>query len=263
MELLWIGHSGILIRSSNVLIAIDPFLTGWFDWLGKRNFYHGKSPWIGTSTKNANFLESYGKKLTAIAITHKHGDHLDLPFIEKILKENSIVKIYAPKTVIKSIKSSIVKNLSFEISKSRFVTVKSNREYEIVSNEEKLKFLIIPLTQLLGRIQKNKVAYLIINEKTTNLIGLLHSGDSHTIKPLKPYLQSITHLLTWSSKDWLNELVKYLPNMNLKFIWWIHWENFSPGNFHCNQDIKRIMAEFSNYNIPQGVLPFNHFVKLK
>jgi L-ascorbate metabolism protein UlaG (beta-lactamase superfamily) len=44
VEVLWIGHAGILVRHGDVTVAVDPFLDGRFCWSGKVERYLGKSP---------------------------------------------------------------------------------------------------------------------------------------------------------------------------------------------------------------------------
>jgi L-ascorbate metabolism protein UlaG (beta-lactamase superfamily) len=249
MDVLWIGHAGILIRSSKDFLTIDPFLKGRFKWHNIMNFYQGDSPWIGSPEK---FLESYGKQISSILITHAHKDHFDLQFLSAMNEISQNVKIFGPKTVIRRIK-----NYSFDFE---LIETRKYQSYTIFGYKEKrIQINILPV----HRFQSNqKVGYLIEELIDDKHIGLFFPGDCHYLGKWNPYFTRMTHLITWIHPKWLNVLPEFIKNTNIKKIWWVHWENFKPGNFHCSQDINQLVKKFSIPNVKGEILPYDGFISI-
>ncbi len=263
MELLWIGHAGVVIKFSEFYIAIDPFLSGSFKWHGKTNIYHGKSPWIGIPHKIEEFIQKIGINLKLIAITHKHKDHYDFSFLKKILAINKEVNIIAPRIIIKSLKSRIKKDSSGSIDlANRLYIINVNKIYEFLDASEEKTLRAIPLKKKLFSKNPKKVAFLIQERKNGNLFGVLHVGDTHSIDPFKPYFNQIDHLISWTARDFLKDIDYHIKQLAISKIWWVHWEQFYPGNFHCNQNIQFIMNLYKKWNIEQGILSYNEFISI-
>jgi hypothetical protein len=48
----------------------------------------------------------------------------------------------------------------------------------------------------------------------------------------------------------------------LKRVWWIHWENFTPGNFTCSQNVQSLIDELKDSSIKQAIPLYNEWIHL-
>ena len=253
MELLYIGHAGILVRHDDAMIAIDPFLSGSFYWRGKENIYKGNSPWIGQDGQMDKFIETFGGKITAIAITHAHLDHFDPPAIFKILERNPQIQMLVPYPVSDWIKASSM----FDEFISQFtLPVEWHGTYEVEAKNETLIVDVLPNPGIPKERNPYRVGYLIRRngEKT----GICHPGDAHKLGDWDHVQDRVKQLITWcpERRKLFLEYFKKDAGGKLEKVWWIHWERFEPGNFTCSEDPNVFMNETKELGISTGLLDY-------
>lgn len=247
MDLLWIGHAGILIRNGQTLIAIDPFLSGKFSWHLREETYLGDSPWMGDNMDK--FLKGYAPRLSAILLTHDHGDHYDHASIEAILKVNPNVEIIAPKVILKKIRRNIVSNME---KGPELVKTRRGVRYSFGNEENSFIAEVLPDRHQPRIRALNKVGYVIYNEDSC----VAHVGDAHHVGEWEPFKNRVKDLVLWCVSQ-RHEIINYFKeSSSLKRIWWIHWESFEPGNFSCNMNPTELMKECASDYYEQGVLDY-------
>ena len=72
MRITYVGHSTVLVRSSDTVIMTDPLLTGWVMGLPRR-------------LESRPSLEEI-PSLTAVTVSHAHADHLHGPSVRRLVK---------------------------------------------------------------------------------------------------------------------------------------------------------------------------------
>lgn len=245
----------MLVKYGDVVIAIDPFLSGSFFWNGKENVYKGKSPWIGRE-KMDGFVNKYAKDITAIAITHAHLDHFDPPAIFHLLNKNPDIQILAPYPIIDWLKANSSMN---PLATQFLIPVEWLVDYEIESEKNSVHVAIMPNSGIKEEYHPYRVGYLIFKEDGR---GIFHPGDSHEIGPWGKYKDKVTDLVLWNPKS-KYEIVKYfLDDNQLQSLWWVHWEDFTPGNFSCSEDPSEYVIESEKFGIKSGILDYNKWKSL-
>lgn len=247
--MLYIGHAGVLIRYGDVVIAIDPFLSGRFFWNGKENVYKGNSPWIGPEQMHG-FIEKYANQITAVAFTHAHMDHFDPAAIFSLLKENPDIQILAPYPITDWIKASSI----IDPMLARFlIPVEWLGEYEIEADTDCINVAIMPNSGIKEEFFPYRVGYLVFAEEGR---GVFHPGDSHDTGPWEKYKEKVTDLVLWNTGH-RYEIVDYFRgNDRLKNVWWIHWEEFTPGNFTCSENPREYIETCKKSGIESGLLDY-------
>ena len=253
MELLYIGYSSILVREGNVMIALDPFLSGEFYWEGQKETYQGKSPLIGNVD---SFVEKYAGSITAIAITHAHGDHFEPETILKLVGKNPNLKLFAPRPILDWFKKS--GTMSPLISYSNR-PVKWNGAYDIERQGDRLTLGILPNPGIKKEQKPERVGFSISND---NGVSIACVGDAHGVGDWEKFRRDITDLILWPVEERAEIINYFYGESKLERIWWIHWEKFHPGNFTCSVDPHALMNEFKSLEIEQGVLSHDKWITL-
>nr|MDO8113434.1 MBL fold metallo-hydrolase [Candidatus Sigynarchaeota archaeon] len=250
MELLWIGHAGILVRYGDVMVAVDPFLSGTFTWKGKTELYQGKSPWIGSTDKLNAFLDRFGSQIAAICITHEHGDHFDPEAIAAILARNPSARVIAPPPVKKWYK----KNAGPRTPQPRVEVVRRGKKFDIEGKKTTLRVQILPDTKFRFVLYPQRVGYVI---SPANSPGVAHLGDSHGIGPgWKPFQDKISDIVSWIKENPMQFVSYYERSSTLKRVWWIHWEPFTPGDFSCGKDPASLIQTMKTSRVASSVLSY-------
>jgi L-ascorbate metabolism protein UlaG (beta-lactamase superfamily) len=235
VEVLWIGHAGILVRRGDALVAVDPFLEGKFCWDGNIEQYRGKSPWIGTSGNAQRFIDTFGEKIHAICITHAHGDHFDPAAIIAIHERNPDVQIIAPRRVI-----DWLRHASIAGKRTRLTLVDRNTDIEAVQGKDPMRVGILLDPRYPCFRYPSRVGYVVYPPESP---GVAHLGDSHGIGPAwKRYASKIGGIVTWLRESPPALQTFFSASNKLTRIWLIHWESFEPGHFDCNLDPKLVMT---------------------
>jgi L-ascorbate metabolism protein UlaG (beta-lactamase superfamily) len=229
MEFQWIGHAGALIRNGDAMVAIDPFLSGKFYWGGEQEKYLGNSPWIGTSEKKRDFIAAFGKKLSAILITHAHGDHFEQESIIELLNYNPDIELIMPYPVVNWMKNCGGLNNAIN---SFLAPVRWDEIIEIDGNNDSLEIGIMPNPGIKKENTPARVGYYIGNSSEK---GIVHLGDAHGIGDWGRFKSKTSSIVLWGVKE-RREIIDYFPKEILEKVFWIHWEDFKPGNFLCSLD---------------------------
>ena len=108
----------------------------------------------------------------------------------------------------------------------------------------------------------DRVGYLIEEKNRSESHGIFHAGDSHGMGPWKRYFERIKDGIFWTVPSMLRDIPKIAEKTALKKIIWIHWEDFSPGNFSCSKNIKEIINRYENLKVDQEILPYDNWVKI-
>ncbi|MHA1683483.1 MAG: MBL fold metallo-hydrolase [Promethearchaeota archaeon] len=254
MELLYMGHAGILAKERDVMVAIDPFLSGSFLWNGKLNVYKGDSPWIGSQERMQSFIDAFGKEINAIAITHAHKDHFDPEAIALLIKSNPEIEFYAPYPVINWLRASSM----FDPATSKFAApVRWNESFEIEGETGSLDLVVLPGPGSRQFSLPSKVGYFIGNPGGT---GVALPGDAHGAGSWDHCKERTRSVVIWGVKE-RDEIVAYFAGGNqLETVWWIHWEEFTPGNFSCSMDPREFMKEHENKGYKTSLLDYTKWM---
>jgi len=253
MEVLYIGHASILVREGNVMIALDPFLSGEFYWEGQKETYYGESPLIGNVD---SFVENYADLITAIAITHAHGDHFEPETIIKLVRKNPNIKLFTTRPILEWFRKSGMMSPLISYSNR---SVKWNGVYDIKSEGDHLTLGILPNPGIKKRQKPERVGFFISNDKDASIA---YVGDAHGVGDWEKFRRDVTDLILWPVEE-RGEIIEYFcEESQLKRVWWIHWEKFRPGNFTCSIDPQVLMDEFKALKIAQGILSFDKWESL-
>nr|MDO8118273.1 MBL fold metallo-hydrolase [Candidatus Sigynarchaeota archaeon] len=251
VELRFIGHAGTLLRHGDVLLAIDPFLSGTFLWNGKLNVYKGTSPWIGSEAKMQRFISDFGNQITAVLITHAHLDHFDPAALAMLFEHNPDIELHAPYPVIDWMKAS-----SFaDPIHTRFIApVDWNATITIEGRDDTVNVHVMPNSGIQKEIQPYRVGYLVC---TNGGQGIFFTGDSIVSNEWEERRHLVTHLVTWGKaiNKGIVEYFKTAGTLNGVFI--NHWEPFTPGNFDCSQDPHEFMKIVKQHGINADVLKYD------
>ncbi len=255
VEVLWIGHAGILVRRGGAIVAVDPFLEGKFCWEGNVERYHGKSPWIGTDGNARKFLDTFAKDITAICITHAHGDHFDPAAILAIHERNPGVRVIATRPVIRWMQHAGMAGKAL-----RLVTVNRNTDIEVVPGADSMRVGILLDPRYPCLRYPVRVGYVVYPPDNS---GVAHLGDSHSIGPAwKRHLDKIGGIVTWLRESPPALQVFFSAGNKLSRVWLIHWEAFEPGHFDCNQDPSKVMSIPVAPPLKTGLLSFTEWSRL-
>ncbi len=259
MEMTWIGHAGVLVREGDVMIAIDPFLTGTFLWDGREETYQGRSPWIGTRARMETFLDLYATEITAVAITHAHGDHCDLPFLTALLTRNPEIQILAPYPVTDWLRASAV----LDKAVTQFcIPVEWGGIYNIEGQTNHITLSILPNPGIPEEKYPYRVGFAITNPDG---VSVTHPGDAHEVGPWEHFQSPVTDLITWGPKH-REDIVRYFMDRErppkLRRVWWIHWEPFTPGNFTCSQDPKDLFVQDLGVTVENQMFEYGKWVRI-
>jgi L-ascorbate metabolism protein UlaG (beta-lactamase superfamily) len=247
MEILFLGHAGVLIKENNILFGIDPFITGEFYWEGNMERYRGKSKWIGDGKR---FINTFGEELDAIAITHAHGDHFDIPLIMKLLKTNQELKLFLPLPIIEWLKFSSILNplVTYSIQ-----PLKLNKEYVLKKNDSVLKIKTVHIPGVKVEEYPERLGYFVSDE---NNINIFFPGDVHEVGDWDTIKDKVSDLILWGVEK-REEIINFFSSGNkLKRLWWIHWENFIPGSFLCSLNPNKLVLDLGNTSFQQ-IIPNN------
>jgi L-ascorbate metabolism protein UlaG (beta-lactamase superfamily) len=254
MEILYIGHAGILVKENDIIIAIDPFLSDQFFWNGHEEKYLGASPWMGKG-KN-DFIDKYADKLNVILITHAHGDHFDYKSIVEILNRNPDIQLISPFPVTEWLKYSDAIN---PIIKNFLIPCNWDEDYEIETENTQLIVSVVPNKGMKKNQLPSRVGFSISNDSG---ISLFHTGDSHGVGEWGNIKNKITDIIIWAASQ-RKEMVEYFYESGaLKRVWWIHFEEFEPGKFSCNRNPRELINEFTWDRLEQSTLDYNNWIKL-
>jgi L-ascorbate metabolism protein UlaG (beta-lactamase superfamily) len=252
MELLWLGHAGIVVRHGSTMVAVDPFLSGKFWWKGRLEQYQGESPWIGEAGRQ-QFLEKYGSQLTAICITHAHGDHCDLDTIFQLLQTNPKIWLFIPHPIHSWLKSMDNCELA------GIIKVRAGKDYDLPASN----VIIHPIQDPKSRFERypSRVGYLI---RPINSPGVAHVGDSHSIgSDWGAIKDMVSDLVIWQRGNPTKIVRLFNHNRTLKRVWAIHWEPFHPGNFDCNKDPIPFLSQFQPFGIQTGKLSYEKWTEIR
>jgi L-ascorbate metabolism protein UlaG (beta-lactamase superfamily) len=255
VEVLWIGHAGILVRCGDAMVAVDPFLEGKFCWDGTVEQYQGKSPWIGAGGNVQRFIDTFGEKIGAICITHAHGDHFDPAAINAIHERNPRVRIIAPRPVI-----NWMRHASIAGKDTRLITVDRNTDIDAVPGKDPLRVgvLLDPMYPCLK--YPSRVGYVVYPPGNP---GVAHLGDSHSISSAwKRHINKIGGIVTWLRESPRDLQAFFSAGKLLSRIWLIHWEAFKPGHFDCNKDTAPVVALPVAPPLTTGLLSFTEWSNL-
>ncbi len=251
IELRYIGHAGTLVRYGDVLLAIDPFLSGAFLWDGKLNVYQGTSPWIGSEAKMQAFIDTFGDGITALLITHGHLDHFDPPAIAAIVERNPDLELWAPYPVIDWLRASSI----LKPTCTKFLApLDWNGTFTVEGNENTVTVHVMPNAGIQKEIHPYRVGYLVC---TSDGKGVLFTGDSIVSREWDDRRHLVTHLVTWG-KAIKKDIIGYFTQTgNLEGVFINHWEPFTPGNFDCSQDPLEFMNIVKQHGINADVLKYD------
>jgi hypothetical protein len=245
MEILFLGHAGIIIKKDSILFAVDPFISGEFYWAGKKETYRGNSKWIGNIN---SFLNTFGDSINGIGITHAHGDHCDLPLLLKLLQINYRIKLLFPLPIIDWLKYSSIFNPLITHS---LEPVRSNGDYILKHKNGTMHIHTLPLPGVEKKEYPERVGYYISDDD----IGLFIPGDVHDVGEWDSIKNSVSDLILWGI-DKCEEIINYFNSSHyLKRIWWIHWESFIPGNILCNVNPRKLISDIGNSNNFKQFIP--------
>ncbi len=86
VALWWLGQAGFVIRSASMTLLIDPFLS-------PRKDRQVVPPFVAEDAPAVDL----------VLCTHEHGDHMDLPTLQTIMRNSSHTRIVAPLPIVELI----------------------------------------------------------------------------------------------------------------------------------------------------------------
>jgi L-ascorbate metabolism protein UlaG (beta-lactamase superfamily) len=214
----WIGQNGFIIKSTDLTIYIDPYLSNYAEriTLGKSNEHvrMTDSPIPPEEVSNADL----------VICTHDHADHIDPDGIPLIAKASQHANFIIPECARNTL-------LNFDISKDRIYTLRGNDELTYMG----IKIFAIPAKH--EEFDEDELYGFPYLSYVINLgkITILHAGDTipydRQVDKFKPHKIDIAFLP-------INGRDKFRNDLNFE------------GNFNCKEAVDFAKSVYAKLTIP-------------
>lgn len=136
---------------------------------------------IGVAYKT---IEKFVSNLEKILISHEHGDHIKLPTLLKVLKENKKVQVFVNEAVY----NLIMSDTRFKEFEYRILVVDIGKKYIFESNNVEYRFTPV---KLYHDVQNYGFLFAYKNKINDKLISHFHGTDTHTLQGINGIKQCI------------------------------------------------------------------------